>query len=275
MFTSYVASFRFFSHTHTPTQISFGFICLFMLLSFFFFILLSRAACTLCIDAVYCNFFLKHCDAALSLFSTLSFHHFHCTFTRCALLWPIFYIYFWLFSCFLTLFTLQNFTSIHRLTWLCCARCALYQRIRVLCGCSSVHSGLFGERLSVQFFPSNFIIDTVMPSYSFAFETQVSIGPCCNLSQAYIYIGSWALVQCEIEKDLLCDRSSYGQFIRLGSHQSLFPFLDPFRCNKICTEPYHIIYYDLECVRYFTYFRRWFSGLLMGRGRRRHNQKCT
>lgn len=109
----------------------------------------------------------------LSLFSTLSFHHFHRTHTHTphthtyAVPTSVDLLYFWLFSRFCTHFSaLQNFMSI-------------YKRIVCAAICEPCRSRMWlisilvvGRTAQFSFFPSNFTNDTLMP-YSFAFETYI------------------------------------------------------------------------------------------------------
>lgn len=108
----------------------------------------------------------------LSLLSTLSFHHFHCTFTRCVSSVDLLYLLFFFFGCFLVFLYFMGSSKLHVDLSICRVFYARGERMRVCVHSSS--SGLFwlfGDRLSSLLFPSDFTIDTLMPPYSFAFET--------------------------------------------------------------------------------------------------------
>lgn len=160
MFTSYIffsvffssSFFSFFTHTKS-SSFSFGFFMLFYRWSFFFFYTFSsRAACILCIDAVYCYFEALRCCclcSRLCLFIIFIAHtHTHRIHIRMLYLHrSIFYI----FGCFLVfVLTSQLFKTSSRYISVLCVR--LYaNHVGVECG--SFQFWLLGERLSSVFSP--------------------------------------------------------------------------------------------------------------------------
>lgn len=182
MFTSYIFFsvffffFLLFLHTH---EIFFVFIWLFYVILSLIILFFLHFFLSCCMHIVYWCGILLFWSAAmlLSLFSTLSFHHFHRTHTHRIHI-RMLYLHrsiFYIFGCFLVfVLTSQLFKTSCRYISVLCVR--LYANMSES-NVAHFNSGCWANG-SVQFFPSNFANDTLMP-YSFAFETiYVSIGRC-------------------------------------------------------------------------------------------------
>lgn len=157
MFTSYIFFSVFFSslssHTRNLLRFHLAFLCYFIVDLLYFFTFSSRAACILCIDAVYCYFEALRCCCLCSRLCLyiIFIHRTHTAYTYTTIPYAVHRPIFYIFGCFLVfVLTSQLFKTSRRYITYCAAICEhACTAFGVECG--SFQFWLLGEWLSSVF----------------------------------------------------------------------------------------------------------------------------